>query len=60
MSQYDECVKENNLLKAQHKSEIIHMNGETEKKIVEIVKNSERIQSEIIRKKKDGEETLTI
>ena len=60
MSQYDECVKENNLLKAQHKSEIIHMNGETEKKIVEIVKDSERIQSEIIRKKKEGEETLTI
>ena len=59
MSQYDECVKENNLLKAQHKSEIIHMNGETEKKIVEIVKDSERIQSEIIRKKKEGEETLT-
>ena len=59
MSQYDECVKENNMLKAQHKSEIIHMNGETEKIIVEIVKDSERIQSEIIRKKKEGEETLT-
>ena len=59
MSQYDECVKENNLLKAQHKSEIIHINGETEKKIVEIVKDSEKIQSEIIRKKKESEETLT-
>ena len=58
MSQYDECVKENNFLKAQHKSEIIHLNGETEKRIVEIVKDSERVQSEIIRKKKEGEETL--
>ena len=47
------------MLKAQHKSEIIHMNGETEKKIVEIVKDSERNQSEIIRKKKEGEETHT-
>ena len=37
MSQYDECVKENNMLKAQHKSEIIHMNGETEKKIVSLI-----------------------
>ena len=37
MSQYDECVKENNLLKAQHKSEIIHMNGETEKKINRLI-----------------------
>ena len=58
MSQYDECVKENNLLKAQHKSEIIHINGETEKKIVEIVKDSERIQSEIIRKKKKAKKLL--
>ena len=52
MSQYDECVKENNQLKAQHKSEIIHLNGETEKKIVEIIKDSEKIENGIVRKKR--------
>jgi len=60
MSQYDECVKENNFLKQQHKSQIIHLNGETEKKIVEISKDSEKIQSEIVRKKKENEQMLIL
>ena len=34
MSQYEECVKENNNLKAQQSNEILKLNSETEKKII--------------------------
>ena len=50
MSQYDECVKENNNLKAQQKADIISLNGETEKKIVTFAKDNEKINGEIARK----------
>ena len=50
ISQYDECVKENNNLKAQQKADIISLNGETEKKIVTISKDNEKIDAEIKRK----------
>ena len=50
MSQYDECVKENNNLKAQQKANIISLNGETEKKIVTITKDNEKIGAEMKRK----------
>ena len=50
MSQYDECVKENNNLKAQQKADIISLNGETDKKIVTFAKDNEKINGEITRK----------
>ena len=50
MSQYDECVKENNNLKSQNKADIISINGETEKKIIALAKDSEKTSGEIKRK----------
>ena len=50
MTQYDECVKEKNNLKAQQKADIISLNGETEKKIVTISKDNEKINGELKRK----------
>ena len=52
MSQYDECVKENNQLKAQYKSEIIHLNGETEKKMFKLKKTVEKLKMKWLEKRK--------
>ena len=47
LSQYEDCVKENNNLKAQQESDIIRINGETENKIVKISKENEKLTNDI-------------
>ena len=56
LSQYEDCVKENNNLKAQQESDIIRINNETENKIVKITKENEKFINEI--ESKTNEYTL--
>ena len=42
LSQYEDCVKENNNLKAQQENDIIRVNGETESKDIKITKENEK------------------
>ena len=58
MSQYEECVKENNNLKALQSNEILRMNSETERKIVSITKDNETIQNDMERKKIENSEII--
>lgn len=56
LSQYEESVKENNMLKTQQEGDILRINAETEKKIIFLTKDNERIQGEIDLKKKEMED----
>lgn len=60
LSQYDESVKENNNLKAQQQADIIRMNGQTEKNLIQFQKDNESILSEIDRKKNEYEKQFKI
>ena len=58
MCQYEECVKENNNLKASQTNEILRLNSETEQKIVSYSKDNETITNDIQKKKLENSEIL--
>ena len=59
LSQYEQCVKENNNLKASQSNEILRLNSESEQKIVSFSKDNETIINDIERKKSEKSEIIT-